>query len=101
MPRSHNNSPRPMTSSCFAFFLLCQDNEMRGLWFLVGLAGHLGRDVDRCSGKTRMPHGKVHCPPRAGFYCELRLHVSAGCTREPCGYIASAIFRSRRGGRVA
>ena len=47
---------------------------MRGLWFLVGLAGHLGRDVDRCSGKTRMPHGKVHCPPRAGFI------ASSGCT---------------------
>src|SRR5215472_9057335 len=33
-------------------------------------------------------------PTACRFYCEQRLHVSAGCNREPCGYIASAIFRS-------
>jgi hypothetical protein len=57
-----------MTSSCFASSLVCQDNEMRGQWFLAALAERLGRYVDRCSGKTRMPQGKVHRPPRAGFF---------------------------------
>lgn len=79
MPRSHSNSPRPMTSSCVAS---------------VGL---------RNNGKARR---KFRCRIMVGFHawtaicargCGL---VRAGCNSRPGRYIALASV-IRRGGRVA
>ena len=94
MPRSHNNSPRPMTSSCFASSLVCQDNEMRGQWFLAAFGGTPWPICRSLLRQDAYAASQGSLPTACRFYCEQRLHVSAGCNREPCGYIASAIFRS-------
>jgi hypothetical protein len=78
MPRSHSNSPRPMTSSCVAS---------------VGLRnnGKAGRKFHSGIGADFM-HGRTLCPWRRSF--------RAGCNSRPGRYIALASV-IRRGGRVA
>ena len=96
MPRSHNNSPRPMTSSCFTSF---QSTVItKSIWNgsaprAVG-RGALAEEIAECSVVANVGDAKVAIEDRPLCRAPRQRVIPAGCNREPCGYIASAIFRS-------
>ena len=75
MPRSHNNSPRPMTSSCFTSSC-CSVTITKCIWNGSAPRALLTRRFGQNLG-----------------FREPRRRVIAGCNRRPCRYIACEIFR--------
>jgi hypothetical protein len=75
MPRSHNNSPRPMTSSCFTSSC-CSVTITKCIWNGSAPRALLTRRFGQNLG-----------------FREPRRRVIAGCNRRPCRYFACEIFR--------
>jgi hypothetical protein len=114
MPRSHNNSPRPMTSSCLPLFLVCRINEICAEWF-PGAGGTCRAECDggqfsctpHCAGdvigrRRRLPLAR-RAGPRvvtrnsaailpADFQCGevaewLKAHAWKACIRETVSWV--------------